>query len=94
MQCWWLVSKGTVVLDPDGNIVDDTTVVDDDTGNPTDTEDTDSTDTQDTQDTQDTEDTNDTSDTEDTDPVDTDTDEPVEILNNQIQCLPQLLGGD
>ena len=40
MQCWWLVSKGTVVLDPDGNIVDDTAVVDDDTGNPTDTDDT------------------------------------------------------
>ena len=77
-------SKGTVVLDPDGNIVDDTAVVDDDTGNPTDTDDTDSTDTQDT------EDTNGTSDTEDTDPVDTDTDEPVEIPadNNNPNVYP------
>ena len=85
-------SKGTVVLDPDGNIVDDTAVVDDDTGNPTDTDDTD---TQDTEDTQDTNDTNDTSDTEDTDPVDTDTDEPVEIPadNNNPNVYPNYWEG-
>jgi hypothetical protein len=68
-------AKGSVVVDPNGNIVEDTGVIDvEDTGS---MEDTDPVDT-DTSDTQDTQDTQDTSDTQDTDPVDTDTG-PVEI---------------
>ena len=83
-------SKGTVVLDPEGNIVDDTGVVDD-TGDITDTEDTENSDTEDTQDTEDTDDTNGTSDTEDTqDTEDTDPEEPVEIPedNNNPNVYP------
>ncbi len=67
-------AKGSVVVDPEGNFVEevDTAVVD--TGVESDPEDTDSddTDTEDTQDTQDTQDTMETdtgSDTQDTDPV-------------------------
>ena len=58
-------SKGSVLLDPEGNIIEDTGVVPDDTGEVNDTEETDESDDTDTQDTQDTEDTEET----DTDPV-------------------------
>ena len=86
-------SKGTVVLDPDGNIVEDTAIADDDTGSTVDTEDTEENDTEDTQDTEDTNDTNDTNDTSDTE--DTDTEEPVEIPadNNNPNVYPNYWEG-
>ena len=80
-------SSGSVVLDKDGNIVDDTAVEIDDTGTP---EDTDPVDTEDT-DTQDTEDTSDTEDTQDTE----DTEDPVEIPedNNNPNIYPNYWEG-
>ena len=69
-------STGSVVLDKDGNIVDDTAVVDtEDTGDTEEPDDTDIEETEDTQNTEDTEDTENTDDTQDTE----DTEEPVEI---------------
>ena len=82
-------STGSVVLDPEGNIVDDTGAVDvNDTG---DAEDTDESDTEDTEDSEDTNDTEDTEDTQDTD----DTEEPVEIPedNNNPNIYPNYWEG-
>ena len=78
-------SSGSVVLDKDGNIVDDTgTVESDDTGS---TEETDETDTEDT----DPDDTDDTEDTEDTQ----DTEDPAEIPedNNNPNIYPNIWEG-
>ena len=84
-------STGSVVLDKDGNFVEDTGAVDvDDTG---DAEDTDESDTEDTEDS-DTNDTDDTQDTEDTQDTD-DTEEPVEIPadNNNPNVYPNYWEG-
>lgn len=88
-------TSGSVVIDKDGDIVDDTAVVDtEDTGSPEDTDpvdtDDDTDDTDDT-DTQDTEDTNDTDDTQDTE----DTEDPVEIPedNNNPNIYPNYWEG-
>ena len=84
-------STGSVVLDPEGNIVGDTGAVDvDDTG---DAEDTDESDTEDTENSEDTNDTDDTQETEDTE--DTNTEDPVEIPedNNNPNVYPNYWEG-
>lgn len=85
-------STGSVVLDPEGNIVGDTGAVDvDDTGDAEDTDESDTEDTEDSEDTNDTEDTEDTNDTQDTQ----DTEDPAEIPedNNNPNIYPNYWEG-